>query len=82
MRRNNLTREDVCMGVGITQNTLKSYIDHPELMQLCKIVPLAGLFNVPVETLVYMFIRNKSFINKNDKWYLEDIKSKRIEDDI
>jgi len=82
MQRNNMTRQDLCQALHISQNTLHSYLVDPNIMQLKMVYCLAGLFNVPIETLVYMLIRNKPNINKNDKWYLEDIKSKYKDIDI
>jgi len=83
MKRNNLSREDVCVAINVTQKTLTSYINNLESIQLKTIIPLAGLFNIPVEQLVYMLVRNKPSLNKSDKWYIEEKRQayKHITDD-
>lgn len=82
MKRNNLTRQDLCEGLHVTQKTLTGYLVDPSIMQLKQIYTLAGLVHTPIETLVYMLIRNKPSINKQDKWYLEDIKAKQKDVDM
>lgn len=45
-------------------------------MRLEHIILLSGLFQLPVEELVYLLVRNKARINKEDKWYLEEVRNK------
>lgn len=81
---NNLKKSDLCRIIGVSAPTIQSWIDHPETMQLKHIISLAGLFQISVEELVYLMLRNKPKLknkkNKSGSWYIDAIREKHKDD--
>lgn len=76
--KNNLTPIDLCKILGITKNTLKAYIKNPGLIRFEHMMVMSGLFGLPVEELVYLILRNKPQLKRDDKWYLEELRNKHL----
>jgi hypothetical protein len=76
MRRNELKRSDVCEALHVTEKTFSSYLKDPLLMHGRQYLLLSGLFNIPIEHLMFQLIRNRPNLLKADKWYLQDLKQK------
>lgn len=74
-----LTKNELCRTLGVSLNTLNTWIVSPEIMQLKHIYVMAGLFGLSVEELVYILVRNKAQVKTkslNGKWYIESIRDK------
>lgn len=84
MKRNNLKRSDVCQALHVTEKTFSGYLNDPLMMNGRQYMLLAGLFNIPIEHLMFQLIRNRPNLLKADKWYLQNIQqtNKHLTDDI
>lgn len=76
LKRCKIGKTALCRILETTEPTLNVWIDNPLKMPLCKIISMAGLFGVPCEEFVYILLRNKPQLNKDGKWYLEEIRSR------
>lgn len=75
MKRNNLTKADICRLLGCSINTLLTYFERPSLIRLSDLILLSGVFGIPVEVFVYCLLRSQVHVKRPmDKWYMESVK--------
>jgi lambda repressor-like predicted transcriptional regulator len=75
-----ITKGDLCRTLGISLNTLKTWLNNPSIMQLKHLYVMAGMFGISIEELVYIIARNKPQIETktcdHGKWYIESIRER------
>lgn len=71
-----LSKQNLCLVLSCSLNTLQTYIKKPSLMRFNDIILLSGMFGMPPEELVYILTRNKPLLSVNGKWYIEEIRDK------
>ena len=74
--KNNISLFDISRKLHISIQTLLRYCDNYNTIPLEHIIIMSALFGIPIEELVYMLIRNRAKLDKPDKWYLENIRTK------
>lgn len=74
-RKNNLAFMDLARALRVSMPTMRTYITDPYQMRLKDLTTLAGLFGINVLELFYLISRNRPLINRQDKWFIEEIKN-------
>lgn len=80
MSKAQLTKGDLSKVLGISLNTLNTWIKAPTMIKLKDIITLSGLFGISCEELVYILTRNKPQVKtknvKSGVFYIDNIRSK------
>ncbi len=69
------TKTEIAKLLDVSNATLHKYINNPYHMSFKQLMLLSGLFCCNIEELVYLMRKNKPQLKKDDKWYLDTIKS-------
>ncbi len=79
-KKANITKDTLCKALGISQVTLRGWINNPNIMQLKHLYVMAGLFGLSCEELVYILVRNKPQLKTDSVdhgvFYIESIRDK------
>lgn len=75
-----ITKDNLCVHLGISRVTLNKWIADPSIMQLKHITIMSGMFGLSCEEFVYILIRNKAQVKtdtvKSGVFYIDNIRSK------
>lgn len=71
-----LSIRDLAKSIGVSVKTFNQYLNDPLLMRARDYSILAGLLGIPMDALIYLSVRKKPQLSKEDKWYLDGIKGK------
>lgn len=82
MSRCRLSQTDICRALSIGDIRYRQWINDPLLIPGRDLALLAGLFGLPAEELYYNVLHNSAKIDKDGKWYLEDIRVKADKQDF
>lgn len=75
LRKNKLSKSDLCRALNCSTPTLNTYIRKPQLIRLGDLLIMAGCFGMHVETLVFLLRRCSPKIKhkKGEKQYLDSL---------
>lgn len=74
----NLGIEPLALALRISRSHLIECVNDPYLFKLDELIRLASILSIDPSVLVYLIIRNKRRLDKNDKWYLEELEKNRM----